>query len=58
VVRLDVGYCTLTAAPDALVLHAVAEGDEGLARVQDVVARHLERFAAREGLRVQWSGPA
>jgi caffeoyl-CoA O-methyltransferase len=57
VIRLDVGYCTLTAAPGTLVLHATAEGAEGLARVQDVVARHLERFGTREGVQVQWSTP-
>jgi len=55
VIRVDTGQCTLTAAPDGLILRASADGAEGLARVQDVVGRHLERFGAREGLHVEWS---
>jgi hypothetical protein len=55
VIRLDVGHCVLSAAPDELVLTASADDAEGLARVQDVVGRHLERFGAREELRVHWS---
>jgi hypothetical protein len=40
---------------DCLVLHASAEDDEGLARVQDVLGRHLERFGQRRELVVNWS---
>ncbi len=44
-------------APDGgrLVLEAVAADDESLARVQDVLARHLVRFGARRELTVHWS---
>ena len=38
-----------------LVLEADAPDDESLARVQDVLARHLERFGARRELVVHWS---
>lgn len=57
-IRLDVGDCRLTPAPDALVLTATADDVDGLHRVQDVVGRHLERFGARDGLQVTWSTPA
>jgi uncharacterized protein len=39
---------------DRLVMDAAAEDDESLARVQDVLARHLERFGARRQLSVSW----
>jgi uncharacterized protein len=38
-----------------LVLEATASDDESLARVQDVLGRHLERFGARRELVVHWS---
>jgi len=39
------------------VLTLVASGpnDEGLARVEDVLGRHLERFGQRAGLTVRWT---
>jgi hypothetical protein len=38
----------------ALVLEAVADDADGLAHVQDVLGRHLERFGARRELVVDW----
>jgi enamine deaminase RidA (YjgF/YER057c/UK114 family) len=38
----------------ALVLEAVADDADALARVQDVLGRHLERFGARRELSVRW----
>jgi hypothetical protein len=49
------GRCTLTPEAGALVLAASAADAESLARVRDVLGRHLERFGARENLRVTWS---
>ena len=46
--------CLLTARPDALHLEASGASPEGLARVEDVVGRHLERFGQRDGLTVRW----
>lgn len=40
-----------------LVLRASADSTESLARVQDVLQRHLEKFGARRELVVTW-GPA
>ena len=38
-----------------LTLLAEAPDEEGLARVQDVLGRHLERFGQRNELVVSWS---
>jgi uncharacterized protein len=56
-IELPMGVCTLEAAPDAgiLTLRASALSGEDLARLEDVVARHLVRFAFREDLQVAWS---
>ena len=51
------GVCRLTCAPGVLILTATADDGDALARVQDVIARHLERFGARDGLRVRWAAP-
>jgi uncharacterized protein len=52
----DAGVGTVRAEPDAVVLVARADDADGLARVQDVLARHLERFGQRQELVVAW-GP-
>ena len=40
--------------PDRLTLSATAADAESLARVQDVVSRHLQRFGARRAIAVEW----
>jgi caffeoyl-CoA O-methyltransferase len=57
VVVFETGRCTMTAETGVLLLSASAVDAEALNRVRDVLARHLERFGGREGLRVEWSGP-
>lgn len=54
-VEFERGRCELTPEVGALVLAAAADDAETLARVQDVVGGHLERFGAKAGLRVDWS---
>ena len=49
------GACGLSCESGVLVLVVTADDADALARVQDTVARHLERFGAREDLRVRWS---
>jgi hypothetical protein len=49
------GFGTVRPEDGRLVLEASAADDESLARVQDVLARHLERFGARRELSVHWS---
>ena len=50
------GVGTVLPAPGSLVLRATAANLESLARVQDVMQRHLEKFGARRELVVTW-GP-
>ena len=48
------GTGTVRPGVDALVLVAEAADLTGLAHVEDVLARHLERFGARRELVVAW----
>jgi len=50
----DAGACVLRAEPGALVLELTAKDEETLRRLEDVVARHLVRFAWREPPVVAW----
>lgn len=54
--RLVFAYGTATVVPgsERLTLRAAADDTESLARVQDVVSRHLERFGARRAVVVEW----
>ncbi len=54
VITFGMGICTLRAETDAIVMRVEAPDDEGLARLEDVVARHLVRFAFREPVAVDW----
>ncbi|WP_197681675.1 DUF2218 domain-containing protein [Actinopolymorpha singaporensis] len=58
VIALERGQCVLTPGPAHLGLIATAVDADALARIQDVVARHLVRFATQEELRVEWTEPA
>ncbi|WP_020579162.1 DUF2218 domain-containing protein [Actinopolymorpha alba] len=57
VITFQHGRCVLTPAGDHLVMIATAADVGALADVQDVVARHLLRFAAQEELTVDWTEP-
>lgn len=58
-VVLGAGSCLLRVEPGALTLEAVAADEAALARVQQVVGDHLERFGRRAGLTVHWAaGPS
>jgi uncharacterized protein len=48
------GSATVIPRPDRLTLSATAADAESLARVQDVVSRHLQRFGARRAIAVEW----
>lgn len=48
------GSCAMTGDDTTLRLAAEAPDEAALERVQAVVGGHLERFAAAEGLAVQW----
>ena len=55
--RIDfpIGRVDLTADPGALVMRLTPTTDDQDAALRDVVVRHLERFAFRETLLVDWS---
>ena len=55
-VPLPLGPCTLEASADALDITVAAQSDADLARLQQVVAEHLLRFAHRETLAIDWTG--
>lgn len=48
------GSCLLSGDAAGLRFTARAPDEAALERVQSVVGGHLERFAAQEGLRVEW----
>jgi hypothetical protein len=53
---VDIGDARGTVVPGdgVLVLLAEAPDEAGLAQVQDVLGRHLERFGQRQELVVEW----
>ena len=51
------GTGTVHVSGGTLVMDARAEDADSLARVQDVLTRHLVRFGARRELEVTWSAP-
>lgn len=54
VVPFGEATCTFDASSDALRLHLEA-APEQIARMEEVVAKHLERFAFRETLDIRWT---
>jgi hypothetical protein len=57
-VEFPFGVCLLEAEPERLILRAEASDAQALAQVEDVVARHLERFAFRDKPEIRWSRTA
>ncbi len=53
-IEFDFGKADLAAGPDGLTMTANAGSDEDLARLRRVMASHLERFAFREELTINW----
>lgn len=49
------GRATLKAENGLLKMQVEAADDSGLKSLEDVVARHLERFAFREKLQIVWT---
>jgi hypothetical protein len=48
------GRCTVEATATTLLLRVEAGGEEGLRRIQDVIAADLARFGRRDRLEVTW----
>jgi hypothetical protein len=59
-IEFSVGVCELEAdeGQNLLIMQAKAGSDADLARLEDVVARHLVRFAFRQELTVAWQQPS
>ncbi len=53
-IALGAGMCRLEAADGVLTIRAEAENAEKLAQLQDVIAKHLERFAFRNPVTLDW----
>ncbi|MBP1136621.1 hypothetical protein JOE31_002853 [Arthrobacter sp. PvP023] len=51
---LTVGSCLVLSRSEAIELRAESDTAEGLGRVKEVTASHLERFGQRDGLVVRW----
>ena len=52
------GSAGLVSQPGLLLITVTADDVDAVARIQDVIARHLERFGARADLRVEWTQPS
>lgn len=50
------GRFTCEATADALSLRITAADEAGLAKAQEIVTSHLERFGVKEGLAPKWEG--
>jgi len=53
-IAFSIGDCRLSANPGRLALSLEAPDDAQLLQLQDVVTRHLLRFAFRETMEVVW----
>jgi hypothetical protein len=54
-IAFSAGVCRLQATDDMLILDVEANDQESLAEVEDVVARHLLRFAFRTPPTIEWT---
>ena len=54
-VEFPTGTCEMEAADDLLILRAAAADEPSLSQVEEVVARHLERFAFRDRPEITWN---
>ena len=61
-IAFSIGECRLSATDHHLDITADAPDSENLSQLEDVIARHLVRFAFREALTIDWrreaAGPA
>lgn len=53
-IEFSLGVCELTAVPGVLNMRAEAADETALRQLEQVVARHLERFAFREQPEIAW----
>jgi hypothetical protein len=53
-IAFDFGRCDLDARADRLAMTASALDPQALVRLENVIVRHLQRFAFREPVAVAW----
>lgn len=53
-VRFSAGLAEFEASDSALIMRVVSSSEEDVARLRDVVERHLVRFGNRDELSVSW----
>ena len=53
-IAFSIGDCQLSAGAGSLKLSLDSPDDAQLVQLQDVVARHLQRFAFRETVQIVW----
>lgn len=53
-IEFPFGLCTLAAEGHLLILRAEAPAEAELARLEEVIASHLERFAFRDKPDIAW----
>jgi hypothetical protein len=53
-IEFSIGVCELAVGKDVLVMCVSAANDDELAQMEDVIARHLVRFAFREPPVIEW----
>ncbi|MDQ1194676.1 DUF2218 domain-containing protein [Agrobacterium sp. SORGH_AS 787] len=53
-IALPLGDAQLSANDTSLIIEVVAHKSEDLSVLQDVVQRHIERFAFKESLAFEW----
>lgn len=53
-VNFGFGNCQMTANDTDLVIQIQAEKPDEFERLKSVIADHLERFAVKDGLKVNW----
>ncbi len=54
-IDFPMGICRLAADEEALSLSLAAPDHDQMTKLQDVIARHLLRFAFREPLKIEWN---
>ncbi len=54
-IEFPTGVCQLDAEAEALVMRVTADDEAALASLEDVIARHLERFAFRDKPEIRWA---
>ncbi|WP_153769912.1 DUF2218 domain-containing protein [Labrenzia sp. CE80] len=53
-VSFPFGFCRMVATDACLTIHCEAEEDQNMARMKGVIDSHIERFAWREELKLEW----